>query len=175
MFCPTCGKENSRERKYCSSCGTNLEAVTQALSGNAGDFFTRTDSALEQLMARYAEHVFKNAPQNALDRSVRNSWRILGQAVVTSFVDLFLYILMWNIIPLKFLILLVSSPIKLLSERSTRQKSATSDLNERRELGPPTAIHDGWSADAPVTVTEHTTENLSDYKRTRRNKAGDTD
>ena len=175
MFCPTCGRENSRERKFCSSCGTNLEAVTQALSGNADDLFTRTDAALDQFIARYAEHVFKNAPLNALDRKVSNSWKVLGQAVITSFVDLFLFILMWNIIPLKFLIMLVSSPIKLLSERNTRQKSATSDLKDKRELGPPASIHDGWSADSPVTVTEHTTENLSDYKRTRQNKAGDTD
>lgn len=175
MFCPTCGKENSRERKYCSSCGTNLEAVSQALTGNADDFFTRTDSALEQLMARYAEHVFKNAPLNALDRKVSNSWKVLGQTVITSFVDLFLFILMWNIMPLKFLIMLISSPIKLLSERNSRQKSATSDLNEKKELAPSASIHDRWTADSPVTVTEHTTENLSDYKRTMRNKAGDTD
>jgi len=175
MFCPTCGRENSRERKFCSSCGTNLEAVTQALTGNSDDFFTRTDSALEQLMARYAEHVFRNAPLNALEHKLNTSWKVLGQTVVTSFVDLFLFILMWNIIPLKFLILLISSPIKLLSERNSRQRSATSELNEKRELGPPASIHDGWPADAPVTVTEHTTEILSDYKRTRQNKVEDTD
>ena len=50
MFCPTCGKENALGRKFCVACGTNLEAVSQALSGSKTDFFTRTDAALDQLI-----------------------------------------------------------------------------------------------------------------------------
>ncbi len=70
MFCPTCGKDNSRGRKFCASCGTNLEAISKALSGSTGDFFTKIDAALDQFIARYSEHVFKDAPSNALDRRV---------------------------------------------------------------------------------------------------------
>ncbi|MCI0661036.1 MAG: hypothetical protein L0220_08180 [Acidobacteria bacterium] len=33
MFCPTCGSNQGEARKYCTVCGTNLLAVSQALSG----------------------------------------------------------------------------------------------------------------------------------------------
>ena len=54
MFCPTCGKDNAKGLKFCASCGTNLVAVSQALSGSAGDFFTKTDAAVDQIIARYS-------------------------------------------------------------------------------------------------------------------------
>ena len=76
MFCPTCGKENALGRKFCVACGTNLEAVSQALSGSKTDFFTRTDAVLDQLLARYAERVFKDAPANTADATVGKAWKI---------------------------------------------------------------------------------------------------
>lgn len=33
MFCPNCGGHQAEGRKFCTSCGTNLLAVSQALSG----------------------------------------------------------------------------------------------------------------------------------------------
>ncbi|MCI0488733.1 MAG: zinc ribbon domain-containing protein [Blastocatellia bacterium] len=174
MFCPTCGRDNSQERKFCAVCGTNLETVAQALSGSGDDFFTRTDMALDQLIARYSERVFKNAPSQALDRRISNSWKILGQGVVTSFVDLILYTLMWNIFPLKFLILLISTPIRALAERSTRQKSATANL-DKKALDSPASLQKNWSSDFTPGATEHTTENLRDYNPTRENRAADTE
>src|SRR5262249_56135958 len=121
MFCPTCGKENALGRNFCVACGTNLEAVSQALSGSKTDFFTRTDAILDQLIARYAERIFKDAPANTADATVGKSWIILGQGVLTSLIDMILMSLMWNIFPLRFLILLISSPIRLLNERNNRQ------------------------------------------------------
>jgi len=47
LFCPTCGRDNSVGRKFCASCGTNLEAVSQALSASDDDFFTKIDSGLD--------------------------------------------------------------------------------------------------------------------------------
>src|SRR4051812_8854624 len=102
MFCPTCGKDNSLELKYCASCGTNLEAVWQALSGGEEAFFTKMDTGIDQLVARYSEHVFRNAPQSAAERRVSGSWKLLGQAVITSFLDILLFFLMWNLLPLRF-------------------------------------------------------------------------
>lgn len=61
MFCPTCGRDNAIGRKFCATCGTNLDLVSQALSGSDDDFFTKIDSGLDHFLARYAEHVFKNA------------------------------------------------------------------------------------------------------------------
>jgi len=166
MFCPTCGRENSKERKFCVACGTNLEAVSQALSGEKDDFFTKTDMALDHLIARYAEHIFKNAPSQASERRVGKSWRILGQGVLTSFVDMILFSLMWNILPLRFLILLISTPFRLLNERSIRRNIITAEFEELPEhrLAAPTSK--GWLPGSVSSVSEHTTEKLKEKVRT---------
>lgn len=33
MFCPRCGANQGESRKFCTSCGTNLQMVAQALTG----------------------------------------------------------------------------------------------------------------------------------------------
>jgi len=33
VYCPNCGSSNQAEIKFCTRCGTNLNAVTEALSG----------------------------------------------------------------------------------------------------------------------------------------------
>jgi hypothetical protein len=167
MFCPTCGKDNSVERKFCASCGTNLEAVSQALAGSDDDFFTRTDAALDQFLARYAEHVFKNAPSNAAEQRVGKSWQVLGQSVATSFVDLLLFTLMWNVIPLRFLILLISTPVRLLSERGKNRRGAMPAGRRAPDLPDPAPRQ--WLPDSVGSVTEHTTAMLPDAERPKPN------
>src|SRR5262245_111370 len=164
MFCPTCGNENALGRKFCVACGTNLEAVSQALSGSKTDFFTRTDAALDQLIAKYAEHVFKDAPANTADTKVGKSWKILGQGVLTSLMDMVLFSLMWNVFPLRFLILLISSPIRLLYERSHRQKITKAEREEPTELKLPASATNEMLPQSVASVSEHTTERLSSPK-----------
>lgn len=162
MFCPTCGRDNLNERKFCSSCGTNLEAVSQALSGTKTDFFTRLDTGLDQFIAKYAEHVFKDSPGNAAQRSVSNSWKILGKGVVTSLVDLFLSLVIWNVFTFRFQILWISTPFRLLAERSSRQKAkAGIDTDAQLRLPEPA---DRWGTDPAPSVSEHTTEIFQDYR-----------
>ena len=175
MFCPNCGRDNSRETKFCASCGTNLEAVSMALNGNRDDFFTKTDSALDQLIARYAEHVFKDAPSKLNDRRVSNSWKVLGQGVVTSFVDLILFSLMWNIIPLRFLMLLISTPIRLLSQRSSRQMNTTAGLEENRQQSLVEPLPNRWLPGSFPSVSEHTTQNLEEYTPPERKRVSGRD
>jgi hypothetical protein len=163
MFCPTCGRDNSREKKFCASCGTNLEAVSQALNGTRDDFFTKTDAALDQLIARYSEHIFKNAPANLNDRGVGNSWKLLGQGAVTTFVDMLLFTLMWNILPLRFFILLISTPFRLLSRRNNQQASTTAELQEGAERGLPAPLSNRWLPESFPSVSEHTTQNLEGH------------
>jgi hypothetical protein len=165
MFCPNCGRDNSRETKFCASCGTNLEVVSQALSGNRDGFFTKTDAALDQLIARYAEHVFKDAPAKLNDRRVKNSWKVLRQGVVTSFVDVILFFLMWNIIPLRFLILLISTPFKLLSQRNNKQVSTTAGLEEKAERSLAEPSSNRWIPGSFPSVSEHTTQHLDEYRQ----------
>lgn len=171
MFCPTCGRDNSNERKFCSSCGTNLEAVSQLLSGGRADFFTRIDSGLDQFIARYSEHIFKDAPSDATDRSVKNSWRLLGKGVVTSFVDLFLSLVVWNVFTVRFNILWISSPFRLLSERSARQKRLKEGFERdttNKLLEPP---EQKWLPGQVISVSENTTEHLQDYQPPRRGES----
>ena len=163
MFCPTCGRDNAHERKYCATCGTNLAAVSQALSGSEDDFFTKIDSGLDHFLGRYAEHVFKNAPANAAEQRIAKSWQVLGQGVLTSIVDLLLFSLMWNIIPLRFLLLLISTPIRLITQRGRPPKrSITGEVKmpELTEAGP-----HPWLAGSIESVTEHTTAMLADKER----------
>ena len=176
MFCPTCGRDNSVERKFCVSCGTNLEAVSQALSGSEDDFFTRIDSGLDHFLARYAEHVFKNAPLNASEQTVGKSWQVLGQAVLTSIIDVLLFSLMWNIIPLRFLLLLISSPIRLLSEQGKNKTRAMLGTSPGGNLpggksAPNLAepVPQQWLSDSVGSVTEHTTVLLPDSERRKQN------
>jgi hypothetical protein len=170
MFCPNCGRDNSQEKKFCASCGTNLEAVSQALNGNRDDFFTKTDSALDQLIARYSEHIFKDASSKLNDRAVANSWKLLGQGVVTTFVDMILFSLMWNILPLRFLILVISTPFRLLSRRRGGQAAATAGLDDHKRpsvAGPPS---NKWLPGAIPSVSEHTTQHLEEYRQAERKR-----
>lgn len=160
MFCPTCGRDNSIERKFCASCGTNLEAVSQALSGSDDDFFTKIDAGLDHFLAKYAEHVFRNAPSNAAEQRIAKSWQVLGQGILTSVVDLLLFTLMWNIIPLRFLLLLISTPIRLISQRGRPGGRAIPGGRSAPDL--PDAGPHQWLPDSIESVTEHTTAILPD-------------
>jgi hypothetical protein len=175
MFCPNCGRDNSRERKFCASCGTNLEVVSQALTGTRDDFFTKTDAALDQLITRYSEHIFKDAPAKLNDREVSNSWKILGQGVVTSFVDLILFSLMWNILPLRFLILLISTPFRLLSRRRSGPVITTGGLEQPTETSVAEPSPNRWLPESFSSVSEHTTQNLEEHLQPERNRVAGKD
>ena len=163
MFCPTCGRDNSLERKFCASCGTNLVAVSQALSGSQDDFFTKMDAGLDHFLGKYAEHVFRNAPANAAEQRIGKSWQVLGQSVLTSIVDLLLFTLMWNILPLRFLLLVISTPIRLITQRGRPRKRSIGGevkMPEFPEPGP-----QQWLVGSMESVTEHTTAMLVDKER----------
>jgi len=162
MFCPTCGRDNSPERKFCASCGTNLEAVSRALTVSTEGLFTRVDASLDQFIARYAEHVFKDAPVRALDRQINRSWQVLGQGALTALFDLALFTVMTIVLPIKFLILLIYTPIKMLSERSKYHESSTVKPEGQRALDSFDPMPRKWLPDSGSSVTEHTTLNLAD-------------
>ena len=162
MFCPNCGRDNLREQKFCASCGTNLEAVSQVLSGGKTDFFTRLDTGLDHFIARYAEHFFKDAPADAADRSIGNSWKLLGKGALTSVVDLFLALIIWNFFALRFQILLISTPFRLLLERSNRQKDSEATGTAATPLRLPEPPPNAWLPGSVASVSEHTTEHLQE-------------
>jgi len=163
MFCPTCGRENAVERKFCASCGTNLVAVIQALTGRDEDFFTRIDTGLDHFLARYSEHVFRNAPAHAAEQRIGRSWQILGQSFLTSIIDLLLFTLMWNIIPLRLLLLLISTPIRLITQRNRNPKRFDRAGKAATEL--PEGVPHQWLSGSVDSVTNHTTAILAENER----------
>ena len=174
MYCPKCGRDNLNEQRFCASCGTNLEAVSQVLSGTGTDFFTRIDTGLDQFIAKYAEHVFTDAPSKATDRSVSNSWKLLGRGVLTSFIDLFLSLVIWNVFTVRFNILLFSTPFRLLSERSSRLKKLNAGIDTGAPLRLPEPLPNQWIPGAVPSVSEHTTEILQEYRPSAQKSSGET-
>lgn len=160
MFCPTCGVDNSLERKYCATCGTNLEAVSQALTGSTDGFLSKLDTSLDQFIARYAEHVFSDAPLNVHDRRISRSWKILGQGAITSLVDLLLFNLMCVILPFRLLLLAVMTPISVVMERSRLRQDEASQLEGKQAPDFPDAVRGDLPRNLVASVTEHTTRSL---------------
>ena len=166
MFCPTCGKENSVEIKFCASCGTNLDAISRALSGREEDFFTKRDHGMDHFIARYSVHVFTNSRSGTIEHRVARSWKLLGQAVITSFTDLLLFVLMCNFLPFRFLILLISTPFRLLSERN-RNKQISGGPEEEYQSPELNEAEAGQLLPVP-SVVEPTTMNLGKAANSKR-------
>lgn len=171
MFCPSCGKDNVPECKFCASCGTNLEVVTRALYTNSVGIYTRFDSALNQLIAHYSERVFKKAPTTALSRRLSDSWKVLGQGILTTPVDFILFWLMlFAVFPVRLLTLIFSTPFILLMQRSNRPKALPPE-NEKKEISSNSeTVPREWTEGSVVSVMEHTTEHLPDYLPQRRSR-----
>jgi hypothetical protein len=173
MFCPSCGRENPLECKFCASCGFNLEVVSRALYTKSVGFYTRFDTALNKLIARYSERVFRNAPTTALSRKLSDSWKVLGEGILTAPVDFALFWLMlFAIFPLRLLTLLISTPFRLL----TSSASPSGQQMESNRPKAPASLEEGqsadnrrkselseWRIDSAISAVEHTTEHLSDY------------
>ncbi len=157
MFCPTCGREDSPERKFCPACGTNLERVTRVLSSGKHELLAQADEAFEKLMAQYAGLFFKSAPELAKERSVVNSWLIFGQFLAALLVNFILFPIAFIAVKLRFIVLLIATPFRLLSERGERQaKTAELALPEQ----------DQWRMNPAPSVIDHTTIHLVGRKKT---------
>ena len=167
MFCPNCGRDNSNELKFCASCGTDLDAVSRALTGREDDVVTRLDAGLDHFIGRYTEHIFPEPKTARPENSVVRSWRILGQAFVTSLIDLFMFIIMWNILPARLMLLLVTSPVRLLIGKNRHgddlsQLEPAYNTPELDEPGKGLFLDRGMPS-----VTEGTTTNLGGKSRKR--------
>jgi hypothetical protein len=184
MFCPSCGREDSQGRKFCSACGANLERVTRALSSGGDNFLVRADQAFDRLIARYAGLFFSGARDKATDWRVSQSWTLWAQSLLALPLNFILLYLLLFIIPIRLFTLLLGSPFRLLSERSDRQDAASAakeahmdgyglllgaaakEENKRAQLQAPPP--EQWSLSSGPSVVEHTTKNLPDTAATER-------
>ena len=175
MFCPACGKDNAEVVKFCASCGTNLEVISRAMYSSSTGLFARAENALNLVVGRYSERVFRNAPANALSRKLSDSWKFLGQGLITAGVDLVLFwVMVFAVLPVKLLTLLISSPVRLLLERGSRQKALPAAAPPGK--GPTSAelkTPEEWEQRQMVSAVEHTTEHLTEFSaRRQRQKTG---
>lgn len=147
MFCPTCGREDSQERKFCIACGTNLERVTKALSPSGDPAMVRIDKSFDQVMSHYAGLFFGNAANQAADWRTGNSWKILGESFLSLLANFILFwLVLFVAIPVRFLVLLFSTPFRLLAERNNTVPITTAELEPR-----------GWPEAVIPSVTDPAT------------------
>ena len=161
MFCPKCGRDDSREYKFCPACGTNLEVVSIALLTGEDSVFTRVNKYLDRSVARYTDHFFENATTADREGQVGSSWRIMGKGLLTFLIDLALLPVMFFFLPLRLLMLLLYTPLGLLQERSERRRSGVPAIDVASESSKrvlPEA--GGWRIGSVGSVTENTTMHL---------------
>jgi hypothetical protein len=128
----------------------------------------RAETRLNHFIARYSERVFRNAPALALSRRLSDSWKVLGEGIVTIAADFLLFWLMlFVILPVKALSLLLSSPIRLLLDRGVRQKLPLREVTANVEGRTDVARVEFEPGDV-VSAVEHTTEHLSEYQAKKR-------
>lgn len=168
MFCPTCGREDSQERKFCPSCGTNLERVTKALSPGAEGALVEADQAFDRLIARYAGLFFSEATAKAIDRRVAHSWAIWGQSFLSLLMNFVLFwIMLFAALPLRLITLLLSTPFRLLTERNTQKGKAPVAQTEIRRPETPPMLPEQWRDRIP-SIGEPTTMNLASHSASDR-------
>ena len=161
MFCPKCGKDDSRQYKFCPTCGTNLDVVTIALTTGEDSVFTRVNKYLDRSVARYADHFFESAPTTAHEGQVGSSWRLMGKGLLTFLIDLALLPLMFFFLPIRLLMLLLYTPLGLLQERSEQKRGSVPTVDGASESSKqrlPEA--EGWLVGSVSSVTENTTVHL---------------
>ncbi|MBA2647928.1 MAG: zinc ribbon domain-containing protein [Pyrinomonadaceae bacterium] len=158
MFCPKCGRDDPHQRPFCPACGTNLEVVTLALAASEDSIFTRFNRHLDRSIARYAEHVFEEAPAGARVGRVRSSWRLMVQGGLTFLADSALLPLIFFFLPFRFLMLILYTPLGLLEERSDRKRSKRHILDDESgtALGE-TSVPKDWLIGPAGSVTETAT------------------
>ncbi|MGH9753516.1 MAG: zinc ribbon domain-containing protein [Blastocatellia bacterium] len=172
MFCPACGREDSQGRRFCPTCGANLEKVTRALSPGGDSLLARADQAFDRLIGRYAGLFFGAAREKALDWRMSHSWTLWAQAFLALPANFILFwIMLFGILPLRLVTLLLGSPFRLLSERSNQQDAAPEAKvgNRRAQLQAPPPGQ--WVIDSGPSAVEHTTMNLPDSPATERKRS----
>jgi hypothetical protein len=158
MYCPKCGRDDSDQHTFCPACGTNLEVVTLALATSEDSIFTRLNRHLDRSIARYAEHVFEEAPTRVRAGRVRSSWRLMGQGLLTFLADAALLPLMFFFLPFRLLMLMLYTPLGLLEERGDRKRNKRQIIDEERNAAlRETSVPKDWLIGSVGSVTETAT------------------
>jgi hypothetical protein len=172
VFCPSCGTQNVSGLRFCTRCGTNLEAVSHALTGSLvplQDAAMEADVAFAKAMSRKLYKLLSSIAFFAV------MFYIFGGAWWT------LFLLFWVADPLKDLVYLgvlkksISDPVArkaaLDARKGSKKKKKKEDADATTSgLAPDTAEPVALAsvgqpfelAPVPPSVTEGTTRHLDE-------------
>ena len=125
-------------------------------------------------------HVIPNTSSEVLPRPQPNAESAVPgsssarQSLRRSSIFCYLF-LMWNVLPLRFLILLVSTPFRLLAQRNEGETPQPQLAHGYKPPALPAPAHGRWLADSVPSVTESTTTHLENPIHTDLHAAPTTD
>jgi hypothetical protein len=171
MYCPRCAAQNLDDAKFCRGCGTSLESVALALSGQyqpaRRDWDEEDDPPKTSLEMR----------REAVNKLVKASWLLGSSLLIGLALGLFSNQNDWIMIWMVFtgwmaswgIFCLVSGIAGLMESRQLREQAALPEIPQpwvaaQREMITGELIDTGLSA--PRSVTEHTTKSLSERRTT---------
>lgn len=175
MYCPSCGSDNQNELKFCTRCGTNLGAVSDALSGRPANSI-ETDERMVALLKDY----YRGRPMTLLGAagSALSLFKLAGvfllgfpekmmpiAAIALGFFFLSLYAFIWGLIRWNN----STSEIKALgTSPSELQKSIAASKRQPATEREIRVIAYSTDPIAPLgSVTEQTTRQLDRQKYLR--------
>ncbi len=170
MYCPGCATQNHDDAKFCRVCGTNLETVALALSGQDSHMSKRGDSSgrLSKDKRDYRRH--------AVNKLIEGTGLIVGSTLVGAALAIFSgkpdWIIIWMVFGAWLAVLGILSIGKGISsliewKYSSRELETSKEYSE---MLPPSDFKD---IAAPITspkltpipsVTENTTKLLDEAK-----------
>ena len=170
MYCPGCGANNNSEIKFCTRCGTDLAAVSEALAGNKSDR-AELDERMVRLFKDYYEGR-RSVTIGAVVLAIGMVKLLLGEllSMPDRFPYLFPFLVAFSIYGLLTLFsglskwISASSEIKAI-ERATSPTSLSTPhrqpLQAAASFDELSKSYDTDAVSIPASVTESTTRQLA--------------
>ena len=160
MYCPRCAAQNLDDAHFCRGCGTNLETVVLALSGQLP--VERDDDSKDWLAIRH----------EGVQKLIRATGLLGAALLIGAALGLFSDTNDWIIIWLIFVgwmaawgvISFVSGIGSLTEARFVRRRVEQSSIGSLPERSPEFATAQLTPSRLPLSVTEHTTKSLSQHQ-----------
>lgn len=154
MYCPRCAAQNLDNAKFCRGCGTNLEPVALALTGE----LPVTESWLQQR-------------RDAISGLIRGVSFLSSSLLVGAALGIFSNLNDWIIVWMVFagwlavwgVFAIANGLTGLLNSKYAREQSELSTSRTTAELMGAIPLQ---SLSAPQSVTEQTTRSLGDDRKT---------
>jgi len=143
-----------------------LTGIFQSALAEGESAFERIEHRLDELIAGYTSRYFKGrAAPFVPPTTLKESWKLLGQGFLTVLGDLFyIWLVVQFVLQIRFWVLLFKSPVLWWRDRQTRKAA--------QPAAPTPLLQEPLTRQSPIgSVTEETTERLSEFTPPRRERA----